>query len=652
MRFFQGCAFAAGVSAAMIHAAHGGTWATLTHAAPTNINLMLQLSDGTVMCSVNGGASIGNQWYRLTPDSTGNYRNGTWSAMASMIDTRLYYSAQVLKDGRVFVAGGEYGTGKARAEVYNPLTNTWTAVNPPATLLNPAATSPVFPSFTQQFFDAMSEILPDGRVLISPVMPRAAGEPLVYNPGTNTWAAGPLYFRGAHQNESTWVKLPDDTILTIDPFGTFSERYSPSLNQWINDGVVPASLYDPFGHEIGAAVMLHTGKAFYIGATGATALYTPTGTTAPGTWTAGPVIPGARGQPDAPAAVMVTGNVLCAVSPVPTSGQHFPTPTTFLEYDPVANAFSAAPTPAGNFAHAVYTCCMLDLPDGTVLLSHMGTDLYVYSPSGSPLPMGRPAVQSITVNGDGSFHLSGTGLNGISEGASYGDDQQMNSNYPIVRLRHSNGSTYFARTFNWSDTSIMTGGRVLTTEYRLPASMPGGAYSLEVVANGNSSVAATAPGVSVHPSPQELCSDVSASFSVEAAGVGPLAYQWRRGTTNLINGGNISGATGATLTISPVLPGDVAGDYNCVVSNALGSVVSSNAALSVLVCCDSIDFNNDGLFPDTLDIDDFLSVFSGGACSTTPVPGCNDLDFNNDGLFPDTLDIDSLLSAFSGGACL
>ncbi|MFO0832218.1 MAG: PKD domain-containing protein [Phycisphaerales bacterium] len=68
--------------------------------------------------------------------------------------------------------------------------------------------------------------------------------------------------------------------------------------------------------------------------------------------------------------------------------------------------------------------------------------------------------------------------------------------------------------------------------------------------------------------------------------------------------------------------------------------------------CDPIDFNNDGLFPDTADIDDFLSVFSGGPCSTDPAPGCGDIDFNNDGLFPDTSDIDSLLSVFSGGPCL
>ncbi len=66
--------------------------------------------------------------------------------------------------------------------------------------------------------------------------------------------------------------------------------------------------------------------------------------------------------------------------------------------------------------------------------------------------------------------------------------------------------------------------------------------------------------------------------------------------------------------------------------------------------CDTIDFNGDTLFPDTADIDDFLSVFSGDGCSNDP--NCGDIDFNNDTLFPDTLDIDALLSVFSGGACL
>lgn len=64
--------------------------------------------------------------------------------------------------------------------------------------------------------------------------------------------------------------------------------------------------------------------------------------------------------------------------------------------------------------------------------------------------------------------------------------------------------------------------------------------------------------------------------------------------------------------------------------------------------CDSIDFNRDGLFPDTQDQDDFISVFSGGPCSTGD---CNDIDFNNDGIYPDTADVDAFLRVFSGGQC-
>jgi hypothetical protein len=70
--------------------------------------------------------------------------------------------------------------------------------------------------------------------------------------------------------------------------------------------------------------------------------------------------------------------------------------------------------------------------------------------------------------------------------------------------------------------------------------------------------------------------------------------------------------------------------------------------------CDSVDFNNDTLTPDSGDLDDFIAVLAGGpsACSTFPVPGCNDLDFNNDGLFPDSLDLDAFISRLAGGPCL
>ncbi|HYF14150.1 MAG TPA: hypothetical protein VD971_03660 [Phycisphaerales bacterium] len=64
--------------------------------------------------------------------------------------------------------------------------------------------------------------------------------------------------------------------------------------------------------------------------------------------------------------------------------------------------------------------------------------------------------------------------------------------------------------------------------------------------------------------------------------------------------------------------------------------------------CNDLDFNNDGLWPDNLDLEDFLSVFGGGPCSR---PGCDGLDFNADGLFPDHADLEAFLRVFSGGPC-
>ncbi|HEX2838459.1 MAG TPA: VCBS repeat-containing protein [Phycisphaerales bacterium] len=73
-----------------------------------------------------------------------------------------------------------------------------------------------------------------------------------------------------------------------------------------------------------------------------------------------------------------------------------------------------------------------------------------------------------------------------------------------------------------------------------------------------------------------------------------------------------------------------------------------NTAQPPTPACDTIDFNQDGLFPDTQDITDFIAVFGGAPC---PTGVCGDIDFNNDGLFPDTQDITTLITVFAGGAC-
>lgn len=90
------------------------------------------------------------------------------------------------------------------------------------------------------------------------------------------------------------------------------------------------------------------------------------------------------------------------------------------------------------------------------------------------------------------------------------------------------------------------------------------------------------PTITKDPASQAVCIvGNSASFSVTAEGA-YLTYQWRIGTENLTNTGNISGATSQTLTVNPVAIADVATDYNVVVSDVCGrDVTSADASLSI-----------------------------------------------------------------------
>jgi Kelch motif len=442
---------------------YAGTWTALTHLSPDSINLMLLLPDGTVMAQ---GAEETN-WYRLTPDIHGSYVNGTWSTLAGMHYVRIYFSSDVLTNGQVFVAGGEDGNGSATAEVYDPIANTWT----------------VAPAQPNTFLDSCSEVLPSGNVLVAPVSPANYGETLIWNTASNNWSIGPTLYRGDDQDEASWVKLPDGSILTIDPYTQNSERYIPALNQWIDDADVGIQMYSS-GMELGAGFLLPNGEAFYLGGSGNTAIYTPTGTTNAGSWTAGPPIPNGLGIEDGPAAMMINGKILCAVG----SSTNYSGPTYFYEYDPVANSFSQVNGPAGTTDYtAPFENIMLDLPDGSVLYSHEGPDLYIYRTTGSPLAVGQPTITGITANNDSSFTLTGTLLNGISEGAAYGDDAQMASNYPLIRLTNSAGNVYYERTYNWSSTGVKTGSTPETTQFTNSAGVPWGTYSLTVAANGISS---------------------------------------------------------------------------------------------------------------------------------------------------------------------
>jgi hypothetical protein len=315
---------------------------------------------------------------------------------------------------------------------------------------------------------------------------------MIYNPVANTWVAGPASLRS--QNESSWVKLPDDSILTVDKSSSQSERYIPSLNQWINDDTVPVALYGA-GAEIGPAHLLADGRAFVLGANGNTAFYTPSGDTNMGTWAAGPVLPNSQACPDAPGCVMPNGKILFTCSPIGVSTNVFPDPTSYYEYDPVANSFTRQNAPAGGLTEnrPCYTTSLLMLPDGNVLYSEEDNQLYVYSPVGAALSAGKPTISTVNWRGDGTVRIVGARLNGISAGAAYGDDEQMDSNYPILRFA-SGANVYYGRSYDRSSSAVATGSTFLAADFSLPSTVfsgPGGSYSMVVVANGNPSSAVT-----------------------------------------------------------------------------------------------------------------------------------------------------------------
>jgi hypothetical protein len=89
-----------------------------------------------------------------------------------------------------------------------------------------------------------------------------------------------------------------------------------------------------------------------------------------------------------------------------------------------------------------------------------------------------------------------------------------------------------------------------------------------------------APTITSQPQSQTVNPGGTVNFTVVATGNPPIGYQWRKNAVNLSNGGNISGVTTTTLTITNVQQTD-AGTYSVAVSNTNGSVNSAEAVLTV-----------------------------------------------------------------------
>jgi hypothetical protein len=108
--------------------------------------------------------------------------------------------------------------------------------------------------------------------------------------------------------------------------------------------------------------------------------------------------------------------------------------------------------------------------------------------------------------------------------------------------------------------------------YRVLVSNPYGSELSAIAAL----VVQTFPGILTQPQNQTIILSNNVSFNVSASGSPPLFYRWR------FNGNDLPGATNQNLSLTNVLASQ-SGDYSVVVMNTAGSVVSSNATLTVLV---------------------------------------------------------------------
>jgi hypothetical protein len=480
----------------------GGTWTAVTK-APAGLCSPLLLTDGTVLAA----DCDTKNWYKLTPDASGNYADGTWAATAALpviAGTQYqpqYHASAVLPDGRAIIMGGEYNGGGKEVwtnlgAIFDPVANTWTAVAAPAG------------SGWANIGDAQSTVLANGTFMLGGCCGNPAVDALL-DPTTLTWTATGAPTAGeAYQDEQGYELLPTNNVLTIDvwtnyPNGgaTNAEQYDAASGVWISAGNTPMSLPDPStcgNWEIGPAVMRAGGDVVAFGGNTGCKGVTPTDPTAiysskKGTWTAGPNIPATCGLggttsctlADAPAALLPDGNILFGAS-----AGYAQTPTHFFELsgkkitqvsDPLLNANKSSS----------YYYNFLVLPNGQILSTDFSSTAEVYTPVGSPVAAFAPIITKVpsSLAAGSSYTLKGKQLSGVSQGAYYGDDAQMATNYPIVRITNTaSGAVVYAKTTGF--TPSVKAKLASTTQFAVPAGTQSGASTLVVIANGVASAPA------------------------------------------------------------------------------------------------------------------------------------------------------------------
>ncbi len=482
--------------------ANGGTAFLLTDGT---VMMQESMSEDLYFLGIPRAAWSTNRWWKLTPDLTGSYANGTWTRLADSNLSRTFYASAVLADGRVVVCGGEYSDASGpveedmnnTCEIYDPVANTWTTFASPT---KPGATGKVW----SEIGDAPCTLLPRGELLLGS---DADGNIAKLDPTTLTWTAMSPRQRVGSSDEDSWVLMPDNTI--VAPSCQDSPTtwvYDIAGDSWTAGNHLLNNIVDTNTDEIGPGLLRYDGTAFFLGANQHTAIYSAN--TNPN-WSNGPDIPTQTvngiatnlGIQDGPAAILPNGNILFGAG-VKTGDPTDPesSPSWFFEYD--GTAFNRTNDPPNNDTYT-YTTRLLLLPTGDILFCREDdSSFYAYhSDAAVPQDSFRPVIQTCPANfnpGD-TIQVSGMQFNGLSQAVAYGDDCETATNYPLVRIvnkqtnhvwycRTSGHTTVDSNGNTVTSMGVATGNAVVTSNILIPTSIETGDSSLFVVANGIASL--------------------------------------------------------------------------------------------------------------------------------------------------------------------
>ncbi len=452
-------------------------WQPLKHPATFQAGALALLTDGTVLIHEEQDSSP-QKWYKLTPDNTGSYVNGTIKPIASTSSAYgpLYFGSVVLPDGRYIIEGGEYnnncsgGCWTNMGAIYDPVKNKWTPVNPPAGWA--------------QIGDAQAILLADGTYTQANCCDGV--DQAYFIPKTLKWTNLTNTGKADRFDEEGWGLLPNGDILTVDAIDApNSEVFNPATKKWTSAGSTIVRLEDPSSQEVGPLVLRPDGTVFAAGAAppntpGHTSIYN----TATKKWKPGPDFPKVNGVAlacdDAPSAVEINGNVIVMTAP-PVFG----TGAVFFEWNGTKLTKIAGPPNASS--DGAFYGHFLELPSGQLLFSDFSNDIEVFTPKGTFQAAWKPEITSVpsTITHGKTYVVKGTQFSGFTNGAAYGDDFQDSTNYALVRITNSaTKHVFYARTTNPSSFAVQSGSLAESTNFTVPAGIETGASTLQVVTNG------------------------------------------------------------------------------------------------------------------------------------------------------------------------